>query len=323
MEKCIHRKSYGNGFTYRYETGNTVKNRQLKKWIKSLVIPPAWQEVEITQDRGAKVLVSGRDDKGRKQYIYNPSWVESASEQKFQRILRFGQQLETMRRVTGQHLAKRPIAENTVLACMVRMIDEAFFRLGNQRYTEQNDTYGLTTLRSKHMKVNNNTIMFEYEGKSHKLQQRLVEDKAVRDVLLAINEMSGYEIFDISLADGERQKLTGSDVNEYIAQTMGEDFTAKDFRTWAGTVLMAVALSEVGCCDDDKDNQSNIVKAIKSVANHLGNTPAVCRESYIHPDVILHYESGRTIENFRKQLASKPSSLMSFEESATLKLLLS
>ncbi len=145
----IYRKPHGKTFSYRYANGKTVKNAALKRWIKSLAIPPAWEEVEIQQDRDAKVIVTGRDNQGRKQYIYNPNWVETASEQKFKRILRFAEQLETMRRVTGQHIQRKPIDQITVLACMTRMLDDAFFRPGSASYTRQNHTYGLTTLRAK------------------------------------------------------------------------------------------------------------------------------------------------------------------------------
>lgn len=319
-EQIIHRKPWGDTFTYRYPSGRTVKNARLRQWIQSLAIPPAWTEVEITTDRDAKVLASGRDASGRRQHIYNPQWTEQAAERKFRRIQRFGEQLSVMRRATGQHLKQRPINADVVLACMVRMLDEAFFRPGSRRYTEQNQSHGLTTLRSKHMREDDGAMVFEYSGKSGKEQRRIIEDESVCEVLQELEEMTGYELFDVTLEDGERHKFTASDLNEYIGDVMGEDFTAKDFRTWAGTLLMAVALDEAGPQTDEKLTASEIVSAVKEVAGRLGNTPAICRESYIHPQVISAYEQGKTLRNFRKQL-KQSKGLLSDEEHATIRLI--
>ncbi|MDO6694963.1 DNA topoisomerase IB [Aliiglaciecola sp. 3_MG-2023] len=321
MEHFIVRKPFGDTFTYQYPSGKTVKNKGIKRWVKSLAIPPAWQEVHIELDRSAKVLAFGRDAQNRKQYIYNPKWAEQASEQKFERILRFAKELSTMRRVTGQHITQRPIDEKTVLACMTRMLDEAFFRPGNHTYTRNNQTFGLTTLRVKHMSIEDGQVQFDYIGKSQQPQHREVDDKYVKKVLIQLEKMTGYELFDITLPDGERKKINAQDLNQYISEVMGEDFSAKDFRTWAGTVLMAVALDELGPATDLKLNKSNVLKAIKKVASELGNTPAVCRSNYIPPNVILHYESGRTLAYFRKQLKRSRAKYFSPDEKATLKLL--
>ncbi len=321
MATYIYRKPYGKTFTYQDETGETVRNASLKRWVKSLAIPPAWEEVEINTDRNAKVLATGRDVQGRKQYIYNPDWAAEATQRKFQRILRFGEQLETMRRVTAQHINQRPVNADAVLACMVRMMDEAFFRPGSQCYTEENQSYGLTTLRNRHMTSDGGSIVFEYQGKSGQEQRRIIEDDAVCELLSELEDMTGYELFDVTLADGERQKFTSADLNEYIRRIMGEDFTSKDFRTWAGTLLMAVALADAGPQDEEKLTTSEVVRAVKNVAERLGNTPAICRESYIHPAIIKAYEQGRTIRNLRKQLSEQPDGLLSADEQATLALL--
>lgn len=321
MATYIYRKPHGKTYTYQDETGETVRNASLKRWVKSLAIPPAWEEVEINTDRNAKVLATGRDAQGRKQYIYNPDWAAEAAERKFQRILRFGEQLETMRRVTAQHINQRPVNADAVLAGMVRLMDEAFFRPGSQRYTEQNQSHGLTTLRNRHMTSHGESIVFEYQGKSGQEQRRIIEDEAVCDLLHELEGMTGYELFDVTLPDGERQKFTSADLNEYIRRIMGEDFTSKDFRTWAGTLLMAVALAEAGPQDEEKLTTSEVVRAVKNVAERLGNTPAICRESYIHPAIIKAYEQGRTIRNLRKQLSEQPDGLLSADEQATLALL--
>ncbi|GAA6185235.1 DNA topoisomerase IB [Aliiglaciecola sp. NS0011-25] len=321
MDRYIVRKPFGESFTYQYPTGKTVKNKGIKRWVRSLAIPPAWQEVQIDLDRSAKILAFGRDAQNRKQYIYNPKWTEQASEQKFERILRFAKELSTMRRVTGQHITRRPIDENAVLACMTRMLDEAFFRPGNPTYTRDNQTYGLTTLRVKHMSFDDGQVQFDYIGKSQQPQHREVDDKHVSKVLTHLEKMAGYELFDVTLPDGERKKINAQDLNQYIAEVMGEDFSAKDFRTWAGSVLMTIALEELGPASDQKLNKSNVLTAVKKVASELGNTPAVCRSNYIHPNVILHYESGRTLAYFRKQLKRSRAKYFSPDEKATLKLL--
>ncbi|BFM08864.1 DNA topoisomerase IB [Halioxenophilus aromaticivorans] len=321
MAQTVVRKKHGKGFTYRYASGKTVKSKALRQWFASLVIPPAWQDVEINLDRDAKIHVTGRDEKQRKQYIYNQAWTEAAEKTKFKRILRFGSQLETMRRVTGQHLLQRPVDANAVLACMTRMMDEAFFRPGSPEYTRANGTHGLTTLRDRHLTFTDEGAEFIYTGKSGKEQHRWIRNDSVCEVLAELESMTGYELFDVTLPDGERRQFSAGDLNDYITEVMGEDFSAKDFRTWAGTVLMAVALEQQGACQNKKQNQSNIVQAVKSVAEKLGNTPAVCRASYIHPEVILQYECGKTLAHFRRQLKKLKQQLMSEEEYATLALL--
>jgi len=321
MANSVTRKRRGRGFAYYLDNGRLIRSKALRTWIASLAIPPAWHDVEIDVNRSAKVHAVGRDEKGRKQYIYNSQWSERASEEKFQRILRFASQLETMRRVTGQHLIQRPINEKTVLACMTRMMDEAFFRPGNRRYTAKNKTHGLTTLRAKHMRLASGKVEFDYIGKGNKKQHREIHDRRVYKVLSELEQMPGYQLFDVTLPEGERRAFSAADLNQYIADVMGEDFSAKDFRTWAGTVLMAAALNEVGPVKNKKLSTSNVVAAVKSVAEKLGNTPAICRSSYIHPQIILQYESGRTLNYFKQQIKRLQRKYISFDEYATLQLL--
>lgn len=321
MNRFVYRKACGKSFTYQYGNGKTVKNKSLRRWLASLAIPPGWTDVVIELDRSAKVHAWGRDVKGRKQYIYNPEWTSAASETKFKRILRFAEQLPTMRRATGQHIRRRPIDEKAVLACMTRMLDEAFFRPGNECYRRNNQTYGLTTLRSKHLHFEGGKVVFSYVGKSHQQQQREINDEHVKSVLKELDAMTGRELFDVTLEDGRRKKLTSHDLNHYIAEVMGEDFSAKDFRTWAGTLLMAVALDELGLEQSARKRDRQILAAVKSVAQSLGNTPSVCRKNYIHPAVIEHYKSGRTLQHFRAQLRARSGKLMTLDEKVTLHLL--
>lgn len=321
MAAFVYRHRFRKGFTYRFANGRTVKSAAIRRWIETLTIPPAWTAVEISLDRDAKILVTGRDAADRKQYLYNPAWTTYASEQKFNRILRFAEQLPTMRRVTGQHIRRRPIDEKTVLACMTRMLDEAFFRPGNETYARNNNTYGLTTLRQKHIAIEDDRVVFDYVGKSHQEQHRIITDAKTKEVLLELQDMPGHELFDITLPDGSRKKITAQDLNQYIAQIMGENFSAKDFRTWAGTLLMAVALDQVGPPLNERTGKKNIVAAVKAVAAELGNTPSVCRDNYIHPQVLSHYDAGTTLEHFRQQLTSRRGRYMSRDERATLELL--
>ncbi|MEZ4793794.1 MAG: DNA topoisomerase IB [Gelidibacter sp.] len=299
-----YRKKQGKGFRYLDESGNTIKDKDLKEWFKSLVIPPAWTEVEINSRKGGKILVTGRDDKGRKQYIYNPKFRQKQDQQKFDRILQFADQLEHMRRVTGQHLRKRTLGREKVLACMVRLLEAAYFRPGSDRYAKENKSYGLTTIRSKHLQIEGDELIFHYIGKSGKEQERHVVDKKLARIVKEIDELPGYEIFKFIDEDGNRQDVKSDHLNEYIRDVMGEEFSAKDFRTWAGTVIAAIALDEIGAPEekDQKALDKNIRNAVIKVSEQLGNTPSVARSSYIDPRVIEEYVDGKTINYFQKEV---------------------
>ncbi|MEM1328445.1 MAG: DNA topoisomerase IB [Bacteroidota bacterium] len=299
-----YRKRHGKGFTYQDETGNTIRDQKLRARFEELVIPPAWQEVEIAENVSSKILVTGRDTKGRKQYIYHPKYIQKRQRAKYDRILRFAEQLETMRRVTGQHLRHEEVTRGKVLACMVRLLDSAYFRPGSPRYTEENETYGLTTLRSRHLTIEEDELIFEYVGKSGKEQERHVEDRRLAKVIQELDDIPGYRIFKYFDESGDKQTVESHDLNEYIKEVMGEDFSAKDFRTWAGTMIAAIALDELGICEPEAQEAMNkrIREAVNRVAEHLGNTPAVARNSYIDPRIIEHYMNGRTTRYFKQQV---------------------
>ena len=318
----ITRHRYGDtGFTYKKQDGKTLKDASIKRFIEELVIPPAWTEVEINTDRSSRVYASGRDDAGRKQYVYNPDFVEAQEAKKYERIVRFGRQLETMRRATGQHLSESELSKQKVLACMVRLLDAAYFRPGSPQYSAENETYGLTTMRSKHLTIKDDKLVFEYVGKSSKEQKRVVEDERLARVVAELDELPGYEIFQY-IEKGEKRTIQSQDLNEYIKDIMGEDFSAKDFRTWAGTVIAAIALDEIGAAQTKKDVDNNVLKAVKKVAEKLGNTDAVARANYIDPRVIKNYIDGRTISFFKSELKDVDvNSLSSIEERAVLALL--
>lgn len=299
-----YRKKHGKGFTYVDDQNQTVRDKKLRNWFKSLVIPPAWTNVEISSKKSAKVLVTGRDDKERKQYIYNPKYREKRDKQKFDRILNFADQLEHMRRVTGQHLRKQKPSKEKVLACMVRLLEAAYFRPGSDYYAKENETYGLTTMRSKHLTIDGEELIFNYTGKSGKEQERHIIDKKLAKTVKEIDELPGYEIFKFIDENGIKQDVKSEHLNDYIREVMGEEFSAKDFRTWSGTLIAAMALDEIGAIDKKDQNllNKNIRDAVIKVSEHLGNTPSVARSSYIDPRVIDEYSDGKTIKFFQNEI---------------------
>lgn len=298
------RKRHGKGFTYKDNKGNTIKDKETKEWIKSLVIPPAWTDVEIEENRKADLLVTGRDDKDRKQYIYNPTYTEKQNSKKFDRIIDFANQLEHMRRVTGQHLRKRKLNREKVMATMLRLLESAFFRPGSETYSKENATYGLTTLRSKHLTIEGDEIIFKYNGKSGQEQEKHIIDNKLAKIVQEIDDMRGYEVFKYLDEDDNIIDVKSDDLNAYIHEVMGEEFSAKDFRTWAGTMIAAIALDELGVVDkkDQKLLDKNIKEAVNRVSERLGNTPSVARGSYIDPRIIDDYTQGRTLKYFEKEI---------------------
>ena len=299
-----YRKKHGKGFTYKDETGNTIKDLSIRNWIESLVIPPAWTAVEIQENRKADLLVTGRDDKHRKQYIYHPHYIEKQNSKKFDRIIDFADQLEHMRRVTGQHLRMRKLNRNKVMATMLRLLEAAFFRPGSESYSKENATYGLTTLRRKHLTIDGDEILFKYNGKSNQEQEKHIVDKKLAKIIQDIDEMPGYEVFKYLDENDTIIDVKSDDLNAYIREVMGEAFSAKDFRTWAGTMIAAIALDELGVVnmEDQKLLDKNIKEAIVKVSEKLGNTPAVAKTSYIDPRIIDEYIQGRTIKYFEKEI---------------------
>nr|WP_245686440.1 DNA topoisomerase IB [Psychroflexus sediminis] len=281
-----------------------MKKKSLRDWFESLVIPPAWTDVEISADKNADLLATGRDAKGRKQYIYHPDYRARKEARKFDRIIAFADQLEHMRRVTGQHLRERKHTRNKVLATMVRLLESAFFRPGNEAYASENNSYGLTTLRSKHLHIEEDELIFSYTGKSGQDLEKRVIDKKLAAIVRDLDDIPGYEIFKYYDEAGQKVDVKSEDLNAYIREHMGEDFSAKDFRTWAGTMIAAIALDELGAVDqeDQKLLDKNIRKAVIRVSEKLGNTPAVARSAYIDPRIIDEYTQGKTLNYFQNEI---------------------
>lgn len=320
-----YRKKTGKGFTYVDSEAKKVEDDKLLVLFKSLVIPPAWKRVEINASPRAKVRATGYDSKGRKQYVYNSSFRQRQEQKKFDRILHFARQLPHMRMVTGQHLRKRKLDRNKVLACMVRLLDIAFFRPGSDVYARNNKSYGLTTLRSKHLKIEGDKLLFTYVGKSAQPQEKQVVDAQLARVVCQIDELPGYEIFKFIDEDGKIQDVKSQHLNEYIREVMGPEFSAKDFRTWAGTVIAAMSLDELGAIEeaDQRKLSKNIKQAVVAVSERLGNTPAIARKSYIDPRIIDNYTQGRTLCYFKKEVNRllKKNDNLSVEELGVLCLL--
>ncbi|MBL7704324.1 MAG: DNA topoisomerase IB [Taibaiella sp.] len=315
----------GKGFCYTDNTGQNVTDPELKDFFKSLVIPPAWEKVTINSSPRAKIQATGYDVKGRKQYIYNPKFRKKQDELKFDRIIRFAKQLEHMRRVTGQHLRKRKLSRDKVLATMVRLLEAAFFRPGNEYYRKENQSFGLTTLRSKHLEIRGNEMIFTFRGKSGQDQEKHIMDARLTRIVQELDELPGYEIFKYLDEEDKLHDIRSNDLNQYIREVMGEEFSAKDFRTWAGTVIAAMALDEIGAVQPEEQQRlkKNIRDAVVTVSEKLGNTPAIARSSYIDPRVITHYTQGRTLANMNRSVKRllKNNEQLSVEELGVLCLL--
>jgi DNA topoisomerase-1 len=302
----IRRRKAGRGFSYVAPGGETIRNPAVLKRIRSLVIPPAWTDVWISPIANGHIQAVGRDSKGRRQYRYHPRWREVRDENKFGRSLAFAEALPAIRDAVDRDLSLPGLPRQKVLATVVRLLDTTLARVGNQEYARQNQSFGLTTLRSRHVELNGSSARFVFKGKSGKEQDVTVHDRRVARVIRDCLDLPGYELFQYLDENGQRSTVDASDVNEYLREISGSDFTAKDFRTWAGTVLAAQALLAAGAADRESEARSNVVAAVAAVASRLGNTPAVARSCYIHPLVIQAYTEGTLFESLSDSKHSVP-----------------
>lgn len=297
----ITRERAGKGFAYRYATGDVVEDEEVLKRIKSLVIPPAWTDVWICPDPCGHVQATGRDQRGRKQHRYHPKWRETRDETKFARMIAFGKALPAIRKQIQRDMALPRLSRRKVLATVVRLLEVSLIRVGNDEYARENESFGLTTLRNTHVSVRGDRAKFRFRGKSGKWHEVDVRDKGLARVIKKCQDLPGQELFEYYDDEGQRQDVKSTDVNEYLREITGQDFTAKDFRTWAGTVLAAVALGESKVLETKTEIKKNLVRAVESVAQKLGNTPAVCRKCYIHPEVIGAYLDGTLLETVKQR----------------------
>jgi DNA topoisomerase I len=284
------------GFFYRYPgTDETVREERVLTRIENLKVPPAWEDARIARSPSAKVQAIGYDSEGRLQYLYHPKYRERKEHEKFERILRFSKALPEMRRITSAHLRRRKLDREKVLATMTRLMNAAYFRVGDERYARKNRTYGIATLRRKHLRVEGDTMVFEYTGKWGQVQRKVVTDARLRKIVQECAALPGYEIFKYLDESGEVRDAKARDLNAYVKEVMGERFTPKDFRTWAGTLFAAVKLAELGATEDLEQAEKNVLEAVDDVAQKLGNTRDIARASYISPRVIDHYMEGSVI----------------------------
>jgi DNA topoisomerase-1 len=291
----ITRRKNGTGFTYRDPDGQTIRDPKLRRRLNDLVIPPAWTSVWICPDPDGHLQVTGRDDRGRKQYRYHPRWREMQDHSKFGRMIVFGMSLPRMRERIEQDLAQNGLPRTRVLAAALRILDTTPIRVGNERYMRDNGSFGLTTMRNRHVDLSDGLIRFRFRGKSGKDHVVGLADPDVARVIRKCTETPGSELFTYRTDDGSYCSIDSEALNEYIQELSGYDFTAKDFRTWAGTVRTVTVLNELGPSENARERKKKAMQGVKFVAADLGNTPATCRSYYIHPGVLDAYDRGKLL----------------------------
>lgn len=320
----IARQVMGDGFRYVDAHGDAVDDPDTLARIKSLVIPPAWTDVWICPLANGHLQATGRDARKRKQYRYHPRWRSVRDETKYERMLGFGKALPQIRLAVEEGLKLPGLPREKVLATIVHLLEVTMMRIGNEEYARTNNSFGLTTLRARHIKVEGKAVEFHFRGKSGVFQTIKVEDRRLARIIARTRELPGQDLFQYIDHDGEQHAVGSHDVNEYLRAISGEDYTAKDFRTWSGTVLAALALQEFEKFDSEAQAKKNIVRAIESVAEKLGNTPTICRECYVHPAIIDAYLDGTIMqvlhERARQELVKDLHKLQP-EEAAVLTLL--
>lgn len=333
-EPGFTRRRWGRGFTYKDATGKTVKDKALRKRFAALVIPPMWSDVWICQDEKGHLQSTGRDDKARKQYLYHPEWNRVRDHAKFAAMIGFAEALPNLRAQVEKDLEAAPLSRANVLAAVVKLLETTLIRIGNSRYAKMNKSYGLSTLRSKHVSETENGLAFDFVGKSAKEHHIELQDERLIDIVQACSELPGYQIFKYLDDNGDKQVVDSSDINDYIRKyTCGNDceseaYSAKDFRTWMASVLAASYLydelqssngKEILASEPNSNERQQLITAmVKNVAEELGNTPAVCRASYINPVIIERFLAGQLFEPYKQARRGRTKQYQSCEEKALL-----
>ncbi|HEX6606031.1 MAG TPA: DNA topoisomerase IB, partial [Chloroflexia bacterium] len=285
--------------------GAKVEDKATLDRIRSLAIPPAYTDVWICAKANGHIQATGRDAKGRKQYRYHPAFREVRESTKYEHMLEFAQGLPAIRKTIDEHMSLRGLPREKVLATVVHLLETTLIRVGNSDYVKQNKSYGLTTLRDPHVKVEGGELRFQFKGKSGKTWKLQVKDRRIARIVKACQDLPGQDLFQYVDENGEQQAITSADVNAYLKEITGRDITAKDFRTWAGTVLAAMALQEFEATETETQAKKNVVQAIEHVAERLGNTPAVCRKCYVHPAIIESYLDGSMRAAVKQRVAAE------------------
>jgi DNA topoisomerase I len=320
----IRRRRAGRGFVYLDPEGRRVKDPETVDRIRALAIPPAWTDVWICPVPNGHLQATGRDARGRKQYRYHNRWRSVRDETKFDRLADFGLALTPIRRRIDRDLRSPALTREKVLATVIRVMDVAFARVGNLEYARDNNSFGLTTLRDKHVEVNGGQVRFEFAGKGGKVHSFDVDDARLARTVRRCRELPGQELFQYLDGDGQRRPVGSADVNDYLRETTGGDFTAKDFRTWAGTVVAAKTLAVMGPAKSKRQATRNVNRAMAVVGETLGNTPTIARSSYVHPAVVDAYLDGSLDAAWSRPLPRRPprnASRLRADEQRVLRLL--
>jgi DNA topoisomerase-1 len=295
------RKASGDDFEYFDTEGKPIRDDQRLLRIKRLAIPPAWTDVWICPSPNGHIQAIGRDARGRKQYRYHDRWREVRDENKYDRIVIFAEALPKIRRRVSKDIKLPGLSQNKVLATVVQLLERTFIRVGNQEYARDNKSFGLTTMQDRHVDVKGSKMRFRFRGKSGRNHDVDVTDRHIAKTISKLQDLPGQDLFQYVDGEGETGDISSQEVNAYLREITGEDFTAKDFRTWAGTVLAAIALNAQEKFETKKQAKANIKTAISAVAKILGNTPAICRKCYVHPAVLETYLNGNSIEGLKKK----------------------
>jgi DNA topoisomerase I len=319
----ISRKRHGKGFAYAGVDGKPIRDEAELRRIRALALPPAWSEVWICPSPNGHIQATARDAKGRKQYRYHRRWHKERDQTKYSRMLAFAQALPAIRKRVKADLALPGLPLEKVLATVVRLLESTFIRVGNQEYARDNQSFGLTTLRNRHVAVSGSTLRFHFRGKSGKQHKIELTNPQMAKIIKRCQDLPGQELFQFLAEDGQQQSIGSAEVNQYLREISGQDFTAKDFRTWAGTVLAALMLSEIGEFESESQAKQNIVAAIQEVSCRLGNTPAICRKCYVHPEILEAYMDGSLLTDLEIKRASPTKGLPGLRaaEKAVIKLL--
>jgi DNA topoisomerase-1 len=319
------RGSKRGGFWYEDARGLRVTDEAALERIRALAIPPAWKNVRVSPSARSRIQAVGVDGRGRVQYVYHLQFTARQQRRKYEKIERFGEHLPTLRRKTNEDINGEGMTRERVLAVVVRLINELYFRVGSEKSVKHYRTYGVTTLRNRHLEIRRGgRLVFSFVGKHHIRHRRIIVDEELASLMNDIKKIGGSRLFNYLDAEGKARPVTPRDVNEYIKTATAPEFSAKDFRTWGGTLLAAVELAEVGKAEDEKDAKRQLTRAIKRVAEHLGNTPAVCRDCYVHPKVPENYLRGVTLAEFRRRVERSIKRIQpeyEVEEMALIKLL--
>jgi DNA topoisomerase-1 len=295
----ITRQRKGANFAFHGVEGRSIRNPVELKRIRSLAIPPAWNNVWICPHANGHLQATGTDVKGRKQYKYHPDWREVRDAAKYERVMAFARSLPEIRARVEEHLKLSTLCREKVLATLVKLLELSLIRIGNDEYAKANQSFGLTTMRNRHVEIAGSTLTFEFRGKSGKRHKIAVSDRRLAKIVRKCQELPGQRLFEYSDAQGKTVEIGSEDVNAYLQDISGQSFSAKDFRTWAGTVLAAIALGQMEAVDSKAAAKKNVVTAVEAVARMLGNTAAICKKCYIHPAVISKYMEGSLAQSLR------------------------